>query len=259
MAARRACAVGRADKADRHLAAFRRARSEMALRLGAFRKEFDRLGWSEGRNVSFDYRWAAGVVERLPGFARELLGGARGDPGAKQSRRGGFAKGDPHDPDRLRQRRRPGRQRVYRKLGTSGGEYNGVHAFEPPMGGNWLEALKNIAPAVTRVVVLLHADTAVHAAFLRSAEAAAPSLGLVVSAANVRDAAEIERAITAFATELNGGLIVMPNPVTVSESRPYHRPGGPASAAGGVCVPFLRSRGRLVVLRGRPSRHVSAT
>ena len=47
---------------------------EAALRLGAFRKELDRLGWSEGRNLDIDYRWAAGVVERISTSASELVG-----------------------------------------------------------------------------------------------------------------------------------------------------------------------------------------
>ena len=79
------------------------------------------------------------------------------------------------------------------------------------MNPNWCGSSRFSRPLASRT-----GETAVHAAFLRSAEAAAPSLGLVVSPANVHDAAEIERAITAFAAEPNGGLIVMPHPVAVS-------------------------------------------
>ena len=191
--------------------------SEMTLRVGAFRKELDRLGWSEGRSVSIDYRWSDGVVDRLPGFARDLVGLA---PAVilVQSNVGVAAlqKATRTIPIVFASVADPVGSGFIESLARPGGNMTGFTHFEPPMGAKWLEALKNIAPKVTRVVVLLHAETAANAAFLRPAEAAAPSFGLDVRAANVRDAAEIERAITTFATELNGGLIVMPNPVTNS-------------------------------------------
>jgi putative tryptophan/tyrosine transport system substrate-binding protein len=189
---------------------------EMTLRMGAFRKEFDRLGWSEGRNVRFDYRWAAGV-ERFPTYASELVGLApavilvQSNPGVAA-----LQKAARSIPIVFASVADPVGSGFIRSLSHPGGNITGFTHFEPPMGEKWLEALKKIAPGVTRVAALLHMETAVHAAFLRSAEAVAPSLGLDVRASNVHDAAEIERAITAFAAEPNGGLIVMPHPVTVS-------------------------------------------
>ena len=190
---------------------------ETTLRLGAFRKEFDRLGWTEGRNVRIDYRWAAGVAQQFPAFANELVGLA---PAVilVQSNLGVAAlqKATRTIPIVFASVADPVGSGFIESLSRPGGNITGFTHFEPPMGGKWLEALKKIAPGVTRVAALLHVETAANAAFLRSAEAAAPSLGLGVSAANVHDAAEIERAITAFATEPNGGLIVMPHPVTAS-------------------------------------------
>jgi ABC-type uncharacterized transport system substrate-binding protein len=99
-------------------------------------------------------------------------------------------------------------------LARPGGNITGFTNFEPSMGGKWLELLKEIAPGVTRVLIILHPETAVQVAFLRAAEFAAPSLAVTLTAAGVHDAAEIERTLTAFAAEPNGGLIVMPHPVT---------------------------------------------
>jgi putative tryptophan/tyrosine transport system substrate-binding protein len=76
-----------------------------------------------------------------------------------------------------------------------------------------LEVLKEIAPGMRRVAVVHNPDVAVNVAFLRAAEAASTSLGVTVTAAGVRAAADIESALTAFAREPNGGLIVAPNPI----------------------------------------------
>ena len=233
--------------------------SEMTLRVGAFRKELDRLGWSEGRSVSIDYRWGDGVADRLPGFACDLVGLA---PAVilVQSNVGVAAlqKATRTIPIVFASVADPVGSGFIESLARPGGNMTGFTHFEPPMGAKWLEARKNIAPKVTRVVVLLHAETAANAAFLRSAEAAAPSFGLDVRDANVRDAAEIERAITTFATELNGGLIVMPieSPTPIATLSSAWRPGIGCRR----CIRSVCSQPRAACcLRGRPCRHVSAT
>jgi putative ABC transport system substrate-binding protein len=82
------------------------------------------------------------------------------------------------------------------------------------MGGKWLEILKEIAPGVKPAAVLLHPETAAHRELLSTVQAAAGSLGVTITAAGVHDAAEIERAVTTFASEADGSLIVLPHPVT---------------------------------------------
>ena len=93
-------------------------------------------------------------------------------------------------------------------LARPGGNATGFMPFEYGMSGKWLELLKEIAPGVTRVAVLR--DPAISAGIGQFAaiQAVAPSLGVEVSPVNVRDAGEIERAVTAFARAPNGGLIV---------------------------------------------------
>ena len=93
-------------------------------------------------------------------------------------------------------------------LARPGGNATGFTAFEYGLSGKWLELLKEIAPGVTRAAVLR--DPAITAGIgqFGAIQAVAPSLGVEVSPVNVRDAGEIERAVTAFARATNGGLIV---------------------------------------------------
>jgi putative tryptophan/tyrosine transport system substrate-binding protein len=96
-----------------------------------------------------------------------------------------------------------------------GGNLTGFTIFEAEIGAKWLEILREIAPNVSRVAVLLYPETAAYVALLRGIETAAPD-AVKVSAARVHDTGEIERAITTFASQADGGLIVIPSPVTNS-------------------------------------------
>jgi ABC-type uncharacterized transport system substrate-binding protein len=91
-------------------------------------------------------------------------------------------------------------------LARPGGNATGFMSYEFSIGGKWLELLKEIAPGVTRVAVLRDATQAFAMSLFAAIQAVAPSLGVEVSPVNVRELAEIERAIAAFAR--NSGLIV---------------------------------------------------
>jgi putative tryptophan/tyrosine transport system substrate-binding protein len=93
-------------------------------------------------------------------------------------------------------------------LARPGGNATGFISFDYGISGKWLELLKEIAPSVTRAAILR--DPAITAGIGQwgAIQTAAPSLGLETSPLNVRDASEIERAVTAFARSPNGGLIV---------------------------------------------------
>jgi putative tryptophan/tyrosine transport system substrate-binding protein len=93
-------------------------------------------------------------------------------------------------------------------LARPGGNATGFTVFEYGMSGKWLELLKQIAPAVTRAAVLRDPTIASGIGQFAAVQAVAPSLGVDLSAVDVRDAGEIERAVTAFARSANGGLIV---------------------------------------------------
>lgn len=191
--------------------------SENTSRLATFHDALGKLGWTQGRNLHVDYRWNGDTAERAQELAGELLNPAPdvimvlGNPGTVALRRATrsvpivFASvGDPVGGGLVESMSRPG------------GNLTGFTSFEPSMGGKWLEILKKFAPAVTRVSAILNSETAIHVALLHSAESAAPGLGVTLTAANVRDTAEIEHAIDAFAAGPNGGLIVMPHPITAA-------------------------------------------
>ena len=105
-------------------------------------------------------------------------------------------------------------------LAHPGGNVTGFHNFEPAMGGKWLGVLKQIAPGMRHGVAVVHVRRSLPAnvAFVPCSEkAASVPLGMTVTAAGVRDAADIERVLTEFAREPNGGLIVTPSPLTATK------------------------------------------
>ena len=103
-------------------------------------------------------------------------------------------------------------------LSRPSGNITGFQNFEPEMGGKWLGVIKEAAPNLTRVAVLFGsgAQPQTSPVYLRAAEAVAPSLGVTVTAVDVHDGGEIERAVATFASQPDGGLIVIPHPNTIT-------------------------------------------
>jgi putative ABC transport system substrate-binding protein len=99
-------------------------------------------------------------------------------------------------------------------LAKPGGNITGFASFQPEMGSKWLEILKELAPRVTRVAVLLDPKFAGYVAISQVIENVAPSFGVKPMVARIPDGADIEKAINEFAREPNGGLIVLPSPIT---------------------------------------------
>jgi ABC-type uncharacterized transport system substrate-binding protein len=100
--------------------------------------------------------------------------------------------------------------------GRPGGNVTGFLNYEFSMAGKWLETLKQIAPSVGRVALLFNPQTAPYAsAFMRVAEAAAPSLGISPIAAGVHDDGQLERTMADLARLPGGGLIILPDAFTV--------------------------------------------
>ncbi len=129
-------------------------------------------------------------------------------------------------------------------LARPGGNATGFTNSEYGMSGKWLELLKEIAPGVTRVAVIRDPAMPAGIGQFGAIQAVAPSFGVEVSPVNVRDAREIERAITAFARGSNGGLIVTRSALATASSRSDHHAGGPAPTARGLLRPLLRHRRR---------------
>jgi putative tryptophan/tyrosine transport system substrate-binding protein len=101
-------------------------------------------------------------------------------------------------------------------LAHPGGNATGFTVYEYSMSGKWLELLKEIAPRVSRVAVLRDPAIASGIGQFGAVQIVAPSLGVELSPVDVRDAGEIERAVAAFASGLNGGLIVTASPLTTA-------------------------------------------
>jgi putative ABC transport system substrate-binding protein len=95
------------------------------------------------------------------------------------------------------------------------GNITGFTGFEFSIGGKWLQMLKECAPGVSAVAVVFDPNLPSWASYLRSIEAAAPTFGVRLTPAGVRDAADIEKRLAAFAREPNGALVVLPSPVTI--------------------------------------------
>jgi putative ABC transport system substrate-binding protein len=96
-------------------------------------------------------------------------------------------------------------------LARPGGNITGFTSFDFSLGSKWLELLKDIAPKVVRVGLIFNPDTVPYAAFVGSINAAAPSFAVEPSTMPVRGSSEIEAAISAFAQEPNGALLVLPD------------------------------------------------
>ena len=103
-------------------------------------------------------------------------------------------------------------------MARPGGNATGFESFEYGIGGKWLQLLKEIAPRLTRIAVFRDASINAGIGQWGAIQTAAPSFGLEVTPINLRDANEIERAVTAFARQGNGGLIVTSS-IEISSSR----------------------------------------
>ena len=102
-------------------------------------------------------------------------------------------------------------------MARPGGNITGFINFEPAMASKWLEMLKEIAPGVARVALMFNPDTAAFArTFWQAVEDAAPSFGVKPIQAHARDVGEIEHTIEALARDGNGGLMVLPDIITLN-------------------------------------------
>jgi putative tryptophan/tyrosine transport system substrate-binding protein len=166
------------------------------------------LGWTDGHNVRVDVRWSAGKAADTRKYAAELAALAPDvivSTGAAGT--GPILQATNTVPIVFVIVPDPVGAGFVASLSRPGGNATGFLMFEYSLCGKWLELLKQIAPRVTRAAVLR--DPAITAGIGQFAviQSVAPSLGVDVSPINLKDAAEIERSIAAFAGSSNGGLI----------------------------------------------------
>jgi putative ABC transport system substrate-binding protein len=181
---------------------------EGQARLAAFAQGLQELGWSIGRNVRIDYRWGTGDVSRYRAYAAELLALAPDVVLAAGSAAMGPLQASQGVPVVFVQVGDPVGAGFVESLARPSGNATGFTVFEYGMSAKWLELLKEIAPQVRRAAVIRDTGIAAGAGQLGALQSVAPSLGVELRPVGVRDAGEIERTITAFARESNGGLIV---------------------------------------------------
>jgi ABC-type uncharacterized transport system substrate-binding protein len=180
--------------------------------LSKLTQRLQELGWTEGSNIRLDVRWAAGNVDRMRVFAKDLVG---------------------LGPDLILASTTPATAALHREtrtvpivfvtvsdpvgagfvasLSRPGANITGFINLEATIGSKWLELLKEIAPSVKRVAIMFNPDTAPGGGsyFLPSFEAAARSFNVAPITASVHSEAEIETAIALLGHEPGGGLVVM--------------------------------------------------
>jgi len=178
-------------------------------RLAAFVQSLQELGWTDGRNVSIETRWSSGDAADTRKFAAELVSLAPDVILASGGTVvGTLLQATSTVPIVFTQTADPVGGGLVASLAQPGGNATGFALYDYGFGGKWLEILKEIAPRVTRAAVLRDPAISQGIGQFVAIQSVAPSLGVQVSAANTRDAGEIERAITAFARGSNSGLIV---------------------------------------------------
>jgi putative ABC transport system substrate-binding protein len=202
------------------LSAFAEADPEVQASLTAFRQALQKLDWTDGSNVRIDSRWGDANPTRIRAQAKELVDlnpdvflvstGLALQPLLEETR---------SIPIVFTQIADPVSAGFVTSLARPGGNVTGFTVAEFATFGKLLEVLKEAAPDVTRVAVILNPDQRPQAGMLRAIEANAPAFKVQVTAAGARNAAELENAIDQFAREPNGGLIVLPNPVTLGNQR----------------------------------------
>jgi len=178
-------------------------------RAKAFQQGLQQLGWTDGRNVRTDYRWAAGNVENARKYAAELVALAPDVILVQGAATGSALLATRTVPIVFTNTSDPVGSGFVDSLSRPGGNATGFMLFEYSLSAKWVELLKQIAPGVTRAAVLRDPSITSGIGQFSVIQSVAPSVGVEVSPINLRyDASEIERAVTAFARAANGGLIV---------------------------------------------------
>ena len=184
-------------------------------RKAAFLQGLQQLGWTDGRNVRIDYRYALGDADNIRKYAAELIalapdvvlanGSATMAPLLQATRTVPIVFTAVADPVG---------DGIVDSLARPGGNATGFMLFEYSLSGKWLELLKEIAPGLTRAAVLRDSGITAGIGQFAVIQSVAPSLSMDVRPINVRDADEIDRSIASFARLPNSGLVVTASALT---------------------------------------------
>jgi putative ABC transport system substrate-binding protein len=190
-------------------------------RISAFTQALAGLGWTDGRNVRMDLRWAGDDNNRIRALAQELVGlqpdiivtGTTPPTAAvqRETRTIPIVFAGVTDPVA---------SGIVARLNQPSGNITGFGSWEASLGGKWLELLSEIVPGLKRAAILFNPDTSPVSAYMPSFETAARSLKLLPITAPVHNDAEIETAFVALGREPGGGLVVPPDIFTLEHRAP---------------------------------------
>ena len=182
----------------------------------AFVEALQRLGWTDGRNVQIETRWAGSRASDLQRHATDLVALAPDVlVAAGAVSLAPLLQATHTVPIVFAAATDPVGAGFVESMAHPGGNATGFAASEYTIGGKWLELLKEIAPSMRRTAVLRDPAITIGIGQFAAIQSVAPALGLEVTAIDVRDASDIEPAVTAFAGSPNGGVIVAPGRFTL--------------------------------------------
>lgn len=192
---------------------FREDVPEVAGWIGAFREEMQKLGWTEGRNLRSDYRWAGGDGAALKRYAKELVASKPDLIVSSSSLTTAILKPETDTiPIIFTNIVDPVGQGLVKSLSRPGGNITGFVNLEPSVSGKYVELLKEVAPRLQRIATFFNpATTPYSEIYLRPFQAAAGAIGIEAIAAPIRDLAELDAVMAAQAQKPNTGLIAMPS------------------------------------------------
>jgi putative tryptophan/tyrosine transport system substrate-binding protein len=189
---------------------------EMQARVATIRQRLDSLGWSEGRNLRIDIRFAGGDPDRHSSLARALVALrpdaiiAYSTPIASALRRESST-----IPIVFVNVSDPIGSGLVASLARPGGNLTGLMLYEEGIIGKWLAMLKEIAPQLARVALIANPKSTPYDYFVRAAEKAASSLAVEVVPSPIENVADIERVIESLASLPNGGLVLFPDSTSI--------------------------------------------
>jgi putative ABC transport system substrate-binding protein len=180
------------------------------------------LGWTDGRNVRIDLRWAGADINRIRALAHVLVGLQPDIIVTDTTQAAGALQRETRTiPIVFASLSDPVASGIVPRLDRPGGNITGFAIYEASLGGKWLELLSEIAPGLKRVAIMFNPDTAALVSNYMSAfEAAARSLKIVPIIEPVHSDGEIETAIVALGREPGGGLVIMPDIFMVVHREP---------------------------------------
>jgi putative tryptophan/tyrosine transport system substrate-binding protein len=175
-----------------------------------FVQELNSSGWTEGQNLQIDWRWSAGEPALARTYAADLISLAPDAIlSASTTNLTALLRVNQTVPIVFVEVADPIAQGLVPSMEHPGGDLTGFTAFRVSMGGQWIELLKEVAPRVTRVLLIFNPETSPQSkVFLQSIQTAASSFGVEIVPNAVQDAADIETSVESFARRPDGGLII---------------------------------------------------